>query len=222
MIYYALIFLLSGQLTVPPEIKGDPASFIVIEAKTEGKTVKFVPLDAGIQVFPSRLLSDPKSTVVVAQKAGKYRVLCYSALPSGEPTDPVITTVIVGDYTPPLPPNPPPAPNDELKMAIEAIYGASQEQGKEASIVKLFNTYSEIKKIIRDPKFTETEALYEKMHEIRVNSGLDDKALMPIRERLMIEWGMIMGAIPVPLTQTMRDNGEKFAEKVTIILGGIR
>ena len=83
-------------VTVPAEVKGGVSEFVVVRAEVkDGKGVKFVPLDAGLSVFPAGLLSDPNVTVVVGARSGKYRILCYSGTGDG-PSDPALTTVVIG------------------------------------------------------------------------------------------------------------------------------
>jgi hypothetical protein len=110
-----------GQsLKLPAEIKGEPGTFITITPETDGKAVKFITLDPGLSVFPSSLLKDSTIAVVLAGKPGRYRVLAYTA--KGDlPSEPVITTVVVGDAPGPGPgpgPTPPPTPPDQLTQQI--------------------------------------------------------------------------------------------------------
>lgn len=112
---YAFIFLLASlasvlaapPVEVPPTVTGEVADFVVVRAKTDGVTVMFVALDPGLRVFPSGLLSDRKATVVTAPRAGRYRLLCYSAV-GNDPTEPAVIVVIIGD----APDVPPPKPKD--------------------------------------------------------------------------------------------------------------
>lgn len=107
-----LCLLFAQDLKVPAEVKGEVASFVTIVAETEGKSVKFVPLDGGLSVFPQGLLSNPKATVVTSAFPGTYRLLAYTAK-DGVPSDPQFTRVIIGQPGPaPQPVNPvnPPQP----------------------------------------------------------------------------------------------------------------
>ncbi len=108
----------SPPVDIPSEVKGDVGSFITVTGKTEGVTVRFVALDPGLSVFPPNLLTDKKSTVVVAAKSGRYRLLAYSSI-KDDPTEPFVVTVVVGDPPPVVPVNPivPPdiKPNEPLK-----------------------------------------------------------------------------------------------------------
>jgi hypothetical protein len=100
-------------VTLPPEIRGDVSAFVVVKPSEvkDADAVKFVPLDAGLSVFPGDLLTDKKVTVVVAAKAGRYRLLAYSGNKDGA-SEPAITTLVIGGATtpPPVPPVDPPAP----------------------------------------------------------------------------------------------------------------
>jgi len=107
-----LLFLASTcqaqSLTLPAEVKGDPGAFLSVPATTDGKVVRWVALDAGLNIFPVELLKDSKTAVVTAPK-GRYRLLAYTAL-GDVPSAPAICTVIIGE-APPIPPGPGPGPD---------------------------------------------------------------------------------------------------------------
>lgn len=115
-----------GQsVKLPAEVRGDPGSFVRVAADTDGSHVRWLALDSGLSVFPSDLLKDSKTTVVVAQKPGKYRVAAWTA--KGDvPSDAAICTVVIGTPpdpgpgpTPPDPPTPdPPAPISGKRVLI--------------------------------------------------------------------------------------------------------
>lgn len=121
LVLLAPVLALAGPtLELPSEIKGEPGGFVRVAAKTDGKVVQWLPLDAGLAVFPGDLLRDSKTTVVLAQRAGRYRLLAYTAV-GDEPSQPVICTVVIGNAPAPGPgpgpdpgpgpgPTPPPAP----------------------------------------------------------------------------------------------------------------
>jgi hypothetical protein len=96
-------------LELPKEVTGNPGDFVMVAAKTDGKQVRWIALDPGLAVFPAQLLKDSKTGVVSAKDPGRYRLLAYTA-GGDEPSDPVITTVVIGNA--PVPPSPiPPGPN---------------------------------------------------------------------------------------------------------------
>jgi len=118
-------------VTVPAEVAGDVSAFVVVKAEVkDGKSAKFVPIDSGLSVFPSGLLSDPMVTVVVGQKPGRYRILCYSGNADG-PSEPVVVTVVIGGGGPPVvdpvKPDPPkpdkPAPAEVFYFAVVGAAG---------------------------------------------------------------------------------------------------
>lgn len=123
-VYAATVCLLAAAaaLAAPPvelpkEVSGEVGAFVTLRGKTDGAVVRFVPLDAGLAVFPADLLADKKATVVSAAKPGRYRVLAYSSV-KDDPTEPAVVTVVIGgaepdDVIPPPKPKPPePKPAD--------------------------------------------------------------------------------------------------------------
>jgi hypothetical protein len=157
------------KVELPPTFTGEPGNFITILPTTNGKTVKYVYLDKGLNVFPSALLANPVATVVTAPK-GKYRLLAYTAL-GDVPSEPSMTIINVGGVpdnapfgpfnptplppapvpptpVPPTPPGPmppnPPQP-DALESALQNIYGGlkDQEKGAADKIAKLAAIYRE-------------------------------------------------------------------------------
>ncbi len=113
-------------------MKGEPAAFISIKAETTGKTVRWIALDSGLNLFPVDLLKDTKTAVVSSAKAGRYRLLAVTAA-GDEPSDPKICTIIVGNApTPPPPDNPdnPPNPYNELTKAIKTAWSGETATDK--------------------------------------------------------------------------------------------
>jgi hypothetical protein len=155
------------KVELPPTFTGEPGNFITVLPTTNCKTVKFVYLDKGLNVFPSALLANPVATVVTAPK-GKYRLLAYTAL-GDVPSEPSMTVINVGNVPdsapfgpfnpaplppapvpptpiPPTPPGPmppnPPQP-DALENALQNIYGGLQEKGAAEKVAKLAAIYRE-------------------------------------------------------------------------------
>lgn len=213
------LILLCGQLTVPPEIKGPVSGFIPVTAVTEGKSVKYVPLDAGLQVFPPGLLVNPKSTVVVSGKAGRYRLLCYSSV-GDIPTDPVITTIVVGDQSP-VPP-PPPPPDNELTQALAGIYGGLQDPAKAQKLLQYIDCYRRCVPVVRDTSLTTTEKLYQVLLSQRKASGLQDGDLLPLRQRIGTEWTRVLGTTDVPVTPQHRSDCAVLIQQIITALETLR
>ena len=125
-----------ADVTVPVETKGQPGRILTITAETEGKRVEWYVLDAGLDLLP---ISE-KSAVVAAPVAGRYRVLCWSAL-GDQPTKAVICTVVIGDeVNPPKPPVPPPD-TGSFESRVKAAYGNDRSPTKAESLKKLIALY---------------------------------------------------------------------------------
>jgi hypothetical protein len=214
MMLAALLVL--GQLVVPAEVRGEVAEFVTVIATTEGKVVRYVALDQGLQVFPSSLLANQRATVVTSARPGRYRLLAYTSV-ADVPTEPVITTVIIGSSTPPVPP-----PIDTLADALGGIYGGSQERDKAATLAKLLTLYRAAPATIRSPTITTTEQLYSAMVAARKTAGIADAALSPVRERIAVEWTAVMGADDRALTPELRDAAITLSARIVSALETIR
>lgn len=141
MVFSIISLFFLQDLKLPSEIKGQPNQFITILAETPGEVVRFVAIDPGLSVFPADLLSNKKATVVTGG-SGRYRVLAYTSV-ANKPSEPVLTTVVIG-YPAPLPPVNPPAPQNslsKLQATLEGIYGGLQEQGSANQIRILAQIY---------------------------------------------------------------------------------
>jgi hypothetical protein len=211
-----LILALFGQLSLPPEIRGEVAGFVTVTATTEGKLVRFLPLDGGLNVFPSNLLADPKSTVVSAAVPGRYRLLAYSSV-ADVPTPPAITTIIIGQVKP----DPGPQP-DQLATALKGILGGLQEQGQADQLSRLIETYRQGETIAADPSIQTTENLYQALVKARKNAGVRDGALSAIRERIAQEWAASMGTVDVPLSPALRDRAVALCGRIRSALESCR
>lgn len=211
-----VLSLVFGQLSLPAELRGQVAEFVSVIASTEGKVVKFVALDPGLQVFPSALLNNQKATVVTSAKPGKYRLLAYTSV-ADTPSDPVITTVIIGGTSPP------PSPVvDPLAEALAGIYGGAQERDKAVTLSRLLTLYRSAPATIRSPAITTTEQLYSAMVTARKNAGIADAALSPVRERIATEWVSVMGSDDRALTPELRDAAAMLAARIVAALETIQ
>lgn len=133
-----ILFLALGQqVTIPLEIHGQPGQFISIPSVTDCKSVQWVVLDAGLNLFPVELLRDTTTAVVSANNSGKFRVLAYAA--KGDvASKPVITTVIIGDPPEPLPDE----TTSKLQKELKSLYVSLTEDDKQGKVTKLSSLYS--------------------------------------------------------------------------------
>ena len=134
-----ILFLALGQqVTLPQEIHGQPGQFISIPSVTDCKSVQWVVLDQGLNLFPVELLRDTTTAVVSANAPGKYRVLAYAA--KGDlASKPALTTVLIGN-----PPEPIPAPDEtsKLQRELKSLYVSLGEDDKQGKVKKLAGLYA--------------------------------------------------------------------------------
>ena len=229
--FIASLLIFGQDITLPETIKGEPSVFIPITAVTKGEIVQFVPLDSGLSVFPSNLLTDRKTTVVVASKAGKYRVLAYTAI-DNKPSSPAITTLIVGNPGPdplpptppgPMPPNPvPPTPPDQqFNEAVQSMFGGLQEQDKSASVKKLINIYSFALKEVDNPNYKTQGDLFAAVKTFS-NRNLQSGKIDSIREMCADKSDAEIGTDSnTSLTPEVRTKIKANFNKILTALGGI-
>lgn len=103
------------QISLPQNLTGEESQYIAVRATTNGKRVQWYAVTKGLQVFPSEMLIDSRSTVVSAAKPGKYRLMAYTAL-GDKPSVAADCVIVVGsgeapDVDPdPVDPKPIPSP----------------------------------------------------------------------------------------------------------------
>ena len=132
-----LLLTLGQQVTLPQEIYGQPGAFISIPSVTDCKSVQWVVLDAGLNLFPVELLRDTTTAVVSANSPGKFRVLAYAA--KGDvASKPVITTVIIGDPPEPMPDE----TTSKLIRELKSLYVSLSEDDKQGKVTKLSGLYA--------------------------------------------------------------------------------
>lgn len=197
-----LLLTLGQQVTLPPEIHGQPGQFISIPSVTDCKSVQWVVLDAGLNLFPVELLRDTTTAVVSANNPGKYRVLAYAA--KGDvASKPVITTVIIGD-----PPEPTPdETTSKLIKELKSLYVSLAEDDKQGKVTKLSGLYASFASTVKGEEVQTAGELLGLCKEAtaRVLSPSD---LREIRVRLQSE----MAGFPT-------DPDEKLDDKIKKMMG---
>ena len=224
MILCLMVFLTVAQVPkveIPEVIKGEPNGFITVLPITNGKSVKYVYLDKGLNVFPSSLLSNPIATVVTAPK-GKYRLLAYTAL-ADVPSEPAVCVINVGNVPdsapfgpfypkPDTPDNKPddnkpddnkpddnkpddnkPVPKDPLEEAIKGIWGGLSANDKQAAAkaAKLAKLYREGAKIALDTSSQTVGDVYTKINTL-AKGVLTNEDLYDIRDRVRAEMNSVL------------------------------
>ena len=214
------------DILLPDRVKAQVGAFVPITAQTRGEVVKFVALDPGLSVFPANLLSDKKTTVVVATKSGSYRILAYTSI-NNVPTDPAFTTVVIGDVGPEPGPGPGPGPGpdpskpDELRDNVRGIYGGLQEADKENSVKQLAQVYQLAVVECDNPKYANLGQLYAAVRSISFQN-LKAGKIDPIRDVLANELDKVLGTDPnAALDPTLRKKCKEQFDRVAKILGGL-
>ena len=127
-----LTMLIWGQdLSLKPQYTVPVGQFLVITPDTKALDVKYVPLTEGLFFLDQNLLKDKKQLVLTSSKAGSYKLLAYTAL-DNKLSDPVFTTVVVGDN---------PKPNNELEQILQSVYGADADINKRQYRDKMLNGF---------------------------------------------------------------------------------
>jgi hypothetical protein len=223
------------EILLPDTVPAQAGVFVPITAVTAGETVKFVALDPGLSVFPSNLLSDKKTTVVVAIKEGRYRVLAYTSI-NNQPSNPAYTTVVVGDVgpipppvpppgpgpMPPTPPNPkPPEPDDGFLQSLKSVYGGLQEPDKAESVKRLKQVYVFAAAEADNSKYTNLGQLYTSVRSMAVQALKADK-IVPIRDMIADELDAKLGTDPsLPMTPDNRKKCKDAFNRINTLLGGL-
>jgi hypothetical protein len=177
-----ILFLALGQqVTLPQEIYGQPGAFISIPSVTDCKSVQWVVLDQGLNLFPVELLRDTTTAVVSANNSGKYRVLAYAA--KGDvASKPVITTVIIGDPPEPMPDE----TTSKLIRELKSLYVSLSEDDKAGKVTKLSGLYSSFATTVKGEEVTTAGELLAICKEA-TSRVLSPSDLREIRVRLQSE-----------------------------------
>lgn len=199
-----ILFLALGQqVTLPQEIYGQPGQFISIPSVTDCKSVQWVVLDAGLNLFPVELLRDTTTAVVSANSPGKFRVLAYAA--KGDvASKPVITTVIIGDPPEPMPDE----TTSKLTRELKSLYVSLSEDDKAGKVTKLSGLYASFASTV---KGEEVQTAGELLGLCKEATGrvLSPSDLREIRVRLQSE----MAGFPV-------DPDAKLDDKIKKVISG--
>ena len=136
-----LVFLQIPTIDLPTKVSGQIGAFITIPAKTEAKSVKWVSIDKGLNIFPVDLLKDSKTLIVTAQSEGAYRVFAYAGNEFGA-SDPAFTTVLIGENPEPIPVNP---------TDTDITKAASKEDKEKVKWLSMF--YTQLSTDIQKPEY---------------------------------------------------------------------
>jgi len=184
MVNFILSLIIAQQITLPPEVKGKPGSFITIPATTDGSIVQWVVLDSGLELFPAELLASTRTAVVIAQSEGTYRLLAYTAK-DNNPSQPTICRIIVKQAGPeptPTPPEPEPEASSFQKR-LQTLYGADSSSDKSKHKAALVGVYKELVNATASPEITTYGQLYQ-VAQRASEKVIPKGALLPVRTEI--------------------------------------
>jgi hypothetical protein len=187
-------------LRVPAEVRAAPAAITEITAETAGKVVKWVALTPGLSTRPC----DGGKTLLVSGPAGRYELLCYTAV-DGHPSDPARCVVVIDGA-----PVPPPA--DELKKRLAAA--VEKDRATKADVLQLAAIYKEAAKVVLDPDVPHTRELLRRLREVST-ALLGAETLAATRAAIAEQLVALVGmSSDEPLTEVRRKNKAQFFNRV--------
>jgi hypothetical protein len=210
---WCILLALCAQpsLRLPATITGAPGAFIAVRADTTGAVVRYVALDAGLNVFPAQLLADTKATVVTSVTPGKYRLLAYTA--TGDlPSEPVIVTIVIGEGVAPV------IPPTQLETDLKALWQACTDADRVAQRDKLAGLYRRVAALCEDSTLVTAGDLYAAAKAL-ADATLPAHALNTIRNRAADAVRSIVPVDPTTqLTPTIRAGAAEIYKTMAIIL----
>jgi hypothetical protein len=144
----------AGQLhavdppVVPAEVKDSVGDWIRVSAISKNP-VQWYSTDKNLKVFPPELLRDSKTAVVTAMKAGRYRLLCWTA-DNNVPSPAAEVVIVVIDDNGPPPPDPTP-PDTGFFVDLKRLYDADKSEDKSTTLAKLTGFYKALAGYISKP-----------------------------------------------------------------------
>ena len=183
---------LTPDLTVPSQVTGNPGEYITVTGFSKGNITWYAP-DAGLSVFPSHMLRDNNTAVVVAKSSGKYRLVAFAAH-HGQIYGPMSCMVVVGDVPPG--PGPGPGPSDPFFAVLQAAYTQETGATKAADVGQLAALYDAASKAVN----TSTLATVGDFHndfQSKVDSLVAKTALPQVRAAIGTNLNAVL---PRPVT----------------------
>jgi hypothetical protein len=218
LILISFFLVVGQQVTIPLEIHGQPGQFISIPSVTDCKSVQWVVLDVGLNLFPVELLRDSTTAVVSANSPGKYRVLAYAAKGDAA-SKPVITTVIIGD-----PPEPIPAPDEaasKLQKELKSLYVSLSEDDKQGKAKKLSSLYASFATTVKGEEVQTAGELLALCKEA-VGRVLSPSDLREIRVRIQSDLAGFPEDPDTKLDESLRKSMSKKFTEISKALGTLK
>lgn len=213
-LFLALVLGQAPAINLPKDLTVKSGRLLKIEATSAGKSIRWANTsdDADLIVSESGRWAIFSSTV-----PGVYKVFAWTAA-GDNPSEASICAILVSEPNPQ--PNPP-APDDALKNAIKAIYGADGSPGKKGYKDSLQQLWLEIAKKASDLDIRSVGELFSiaKQSSLKI---LPAGALLPIREKIAADINANLPTDPqAELTVEIRNKAAKLFNRYAEILGGL-
>lgn len=203
-IFLATAIASADGITIEPEApKLDRGGVVLLTATTTGKSVVWVPMDAGLNVVKLPGAGDGKTLLLNAPasaRAGAYRFLALTAVGEKPVYAELTVTVTTPEPlpippTPPVPPVPPPPPVvDDLAKRLKAAYDSEPNVAKRGQLVNLVAIYTAMgDHAEKDSAITSSRKLLEVLSSVK-SGMLIDGVLMDLRRILSTETSAAIGA----------------------------
>jgi hypothetical protein len=141
-----VVVAVKADLKIPATLAAEPGVAVLIEATTDGKTIRWIPISPGCQVFSHFDPEEPgkRFGMFLAPRPGTYKVLAYTAV-GDVPSKPAYCVITVHDPNPPpvpptpVPPVPPtpvppvPVPVTKANAWIVVVFESSQQTAEYAA-----------------------------------------------------------------------------------------
>lgn len=190
---------------LPQGLKGETMLALIVpaEATGGGEKIKWYLPDPGLSFsVPPQFLNTDRIAPVIAKRAGRYRVVAYTADKDGNLSDPAVSVVEFFDDNPPGPgPGPtPPPPVDTFRKTLASAYALESAADKEAlpKLKSLYRVYaSELSKPDGLSSVKTLGDLLTSMRGVAVTTGLAGKlpkTQAVIAQRIVAELGSDLSA----------------------------
>lgn len=213
-LFLAFILGQTPSINLPKDLTVKPGRLLKIEATSAGKSIRWANTsdDADLIVSESGRWAIFSSTI-----PGTYKVFAWTCA-GDTPSEASICAILVSEPNPQ--PNPP-APDDALKNAIKAIYGADNSPGKKGYKDSLQALWLEIARKASDLDIRSVGELFSiaKASSAKI---LPAEALLPIREKIAADINANLPTDPqAELTVEIRTKAAKLFNRYAEILGGL-
>lgn len=213
-LFLALVLGQAPVINLPKDLTVKPGRLIKIEATSAEKSIRWVNISIDADLIVSE---SGRWAIFSSNVPGSYKVFAWTA--KGDiPSEASVCSILVGEANPG--PNPP-QPEDALKNAIKAMYGADNSNMKKVYKDSLQALWLEMSKTAHDIDIRSMGQLFSiaRASSLKI---LPVDALLPIREKIAADLDSNLSVDPKEeLTLEIRGKASKLFARYAEILGGV-